>query len=433
VPLFAPPPLEGVPAPREWPMVGSLPGFANDPVGLLRRYRREHGDLVQFTLADHRVLMLSHPDLIDAALVGAWRSLHKDAIYAKLRPLLGEGLVTAEGEAWRQNRKLAAPSFTPRQIDRYAVTMRRCAERWVDGLPAVAELDLHHEMMALTQAIVLETLFGDVALDVQGAGEAIEVVLAEFVVDVQGRRRLWPEALPSRGRRRASAAIATLRALIDRIIAARRAMEPGDDLLSQLLLARDDEGRGMRDAQLRDEVITMFAAGHETTAVALTFALLLLSAHPEEQERLAADPARANAVTQETLRVLPPVWAIGRETQEPITLGGHTVPAGIQLLVAPAVLHLDERWFPDPERFWPDRWATADHPRLAYMPFGAGPRVCIGNHFALREIALSLQVITQRLQIQALGPVPPPLLPSVTWRPVGAVPVRLTRRVGAPR
>ncbi|MCB9674538.1 MAG: cytochrome P450 [Alphaproteobacteria bacterium] len=427
--LRAPPPLPAIPAPRELPVLGSLVPFARDPLAFLRRMHARHGDLVQIRLVNHRLVMVSDPELLETVLVGEWRNLHKDAIYELTRPLLGNGLVTAEGEEWKRNRRLAAPSFTPRHIARYAETMQACVDDWIAGIRAGTDIDLFHEMMELTQTIVLKTLFGDVSVDVSGAGAAIETVMNEFIAEVQGHRRLWPEGFPSRGRRRVARAIALLDDLIERIIAARRAKGLGDDLFSQLLAARDDDGVGMSDRQLRDEAVTMFAAGHETTATALTYTFLLLATHPDEDRRLAADPERATPVLQESLRLMPPVWAIGRETQATVDLGGHAIPAGIQLLVPMCVLHRDPRWFAEPDAFRPDRWVDPpERPRFAYIPFGGGPRVCIGNHFAMMEGAIALKSIAPRFRFEALGPVPPPAIPSITLRPKGAVPVRVHAR-----
>ncbi|MEZ4318803.1 MAG: cytochrome P450 [Myxococcota bacterium] len=431
--LRAPPPLPGIPAPDELPVVGSLLGFARDPIAFLQGLQRDHGDLVQLTLADHRVLLVSDPDLLETVFVTEWRNLHKDAIYDKTRPMLGNGLVTSEGDAWKRNRKLAAPSFTPRHIELYRATMQRCVDTWIAAQPDQAEIDLAHEMMGLTRDIVLETLFGgDLDLDVSVAGHAIEAFMDEFVVEVRGWRRFAPDWLPSPGRRRAQRAVAALDDLIARVLAARRAKGLGDDLLSQLLSARDEDGHGLDDRQLRDEAVTMFAAGHETTATALTYALLLLASHPEEQRRLAQSPERAEAVLKEAMRLLPPVWAVGRETQAAIRLGEHDVPAGTQILVAQCVLNRNPTWFPDPDAFRPDRWLDGgpDLPRFAYLPFGGGPRVCIGNHFAMMEGTLLLSAIVSAFDTVALGPVPPPMTPSITLRPRGAIPARISHRAG---
>jgi cytochrome P450 len=427
--LLAPPPIEGIPAPAGLPLLGSLPGFARDPIAFLRRIHREHGDLVQFNLVNHRLLLVSDPELLETVLVGEWRNLHKDVAYDGVRPLLGNGLVTAEGGVWKRNRRLAAPSFTPRHIQHYRDTMIDCIERWVDGLPRDCELDLFHEMMELTQDIVLKTLFGDLDVDVSQAGHHIETVMAEFIVDFQGHRRLWPERFPSRGRRRVDRAIASLHALMAEILDARRAKGLGDDLLSQLIAARDADGTGMDDIQLRDEAITMFAAGHETTATALTYTLLLLTQNRHEEQHLIDDPTRARAVLQEGMRLIPPVWAIGRETQAPIVLGGHHIPPQIQLLVAQAVIHRDPRWYRDPDDFRPDRWLSGiERPRFAWIPFGGGPRVCIGNHFALLEGTLALERIVPAIRLEPHVSVPPPQIPSITLRPDGPIRVRATRR-----
>ncbi len=427
--LRPPPALPGVPQPRQLPVLGAALGFGRDPVAFLRRLAREQGDVVQFTLAGYRFLFLNHPDAIEQVLVKHHHQLRKDAFYALLEPLLGKGLVTAEGELWKRNRKLCAPFFTPRHVETLRPTMERAVTRWVEGLPDAAEIDLFQEMMALTRQIVLDTLFGDIDVPLEGVSEALEVVMAEFIPDVRGRRVWLPSWVPTRGRRRARRAIAFLDELVTTIIAARRARGPGYDLLSQLLAARDEEGRGMDDRQLRDEVITMFAAGHETTATALTNTLLLLAAHPEEERALLADPSRSSIVFKESLRLMPPVWTIGRETVTAVQLGPHVVPPRVQIMLAPCVTHLDPRWWDEPEAFVPARWLTpSDRPRFAYFPFGGGPRICIGHHFALVEATLALERIVRAVAIVPRVPVPPPAIASVTLRPRGPVWVEITRR-----
>lgn len=456
----APPPIPGIPSERGLPVLGSLIPFARDPLAFLSHLQRTHGDMAQFRLMEHRIVQISHPKLVEEVLLGAARSMHKDAIYEVLRPLLGNGLVTSEDPEWRRNRKLAAPSFSRRHVEIYADAMVACARRWCEAVDDGEERDLHGDMMDITQRIVLQTLFGtDLAVDVQIVGDSIDTVMHEFVYEVQRGRRLLPAFVRTPGRRRSDRAIAALDAQVGALVAARREAGLGDDLLSRLLAARDDEGRGFDDRQLRDEAVTMFVAGHETTALALTFTLLLLANHPDVEDRLraevdevlgggaavASDMARlpyATAVIKESMRLMPPVWAIGREAMEDVTIGGHTIPAGTQLLVAQWVQHRDPRWFDAPLDFLPERWLDGSTtggasrleqrlPRMAYLPFGGGPRICIGNHFAMLEAVLVLATLTQHVRVRPYGPVPPPLVPSITLRPAGPVPAWVRRRASA--
>jgi cytochrome P450 len=313
--------------------------------------------------------------------------------------------------------------------------MRECAEAYAGGLQSGARRDLHLDMMQLTQRIVLRTLFGtDLELDGDRVAHLIEVVMGQFTRDALGIWRLVPRWVPTPGRGRAREAIAELDATLGALIEARRAAGPGVDLLSRLIEARDDEGRGLDDVGLRDEVVTLFVAGHETTALALLWTLGLVAGSAEALERLHAEVDAAppdardlpftTAVIKESMRLLPPVWVVGREAVEPVELGDLVVPPGTQLLMSPWVVHRDPRWFDPPRRFVPERWlGDLDKriPRLAYLPFGGGPRICIGNHFALLEATLVLSILTRAATFTPTGPFPPRLVPSVTLRPHGPV------------
>jgi len=438
-----------LPGPREIPVVGSLVEFAQDPLLFLSALPARYGDMSSYRMAEMRVVALSHPDLVEELLLRNHQSTHKDAIYELLHPLLGEGLVTAEGDKWKAHRKLVAPSLTRRHVERYAETMVDCAAELAAELGHGTVRDLHHDMSLVTQRIVLRTLFGaDIEVDVERVGELVEGVMEAFVREARTWRRFLPAAILTPSRRRRVALIAELDALLVRIIEARRQLPAGRDLLSRLIDARDDEGRGFDDVELRDEAITMFVAGHETTALNLTYTWLLLAAHPDIQQRIHAELEMVlgdsaptpesmgelrllTAAVKESLRLFPPAWAFGREAQVDIELGGKTIPAGYQIVISPWVIHRDQRWFDHPERFDPDRWLdgrTDELPRMAFLPFGGGPRVCVGNHFAMMEAVLVLAVLLREVRLMPLGPVPPPLLPTVTLRPAGPVPVRLTRR-----
>lgn len=439
--------LADLPGPRGLPIVGSLIPFARDPLGYCSHLQQEYGDLVRLRLGEHTLVLVAHPDGIADVVKQKPLVMHKDALYVLLRPLLGNGLVTAEGETWKRHRSLAAPSFSRRQVDGYAQTMASCGREFAETLRHGQERDLSHDMMEVAQSIALKTLFGgDLDLDVSSVAPAIATAMEAFVYEAQGRGRALPNFLPTRTRRRAEAAIAELDAVIYRAIEARRAAGLGDDLLSRLIAATDDEGKGFDDLQLRDEAVTLFLAGHETTALALTYTLLHLGHHPEALawvlEEVDATPGelsaaslrelpRTEAAVKESMRLIPPVWAIGREAQQEVEIGGCPIPSGTQLLVTPWVTHRDSRWFPDPESYKPSRWtdgSTDDLPRYAYVPFGGGPRVCIGNHFAMLEAVLVLVELLRRVTLKPLGPLPPGMMASITVRPTEPVPVRVERR-----
>ncbi len=445
------PKITDAPGPSGWPLIGVLPGFARDALGFLEEVRAQHGPLTTFRFGRFQMWLVTEPADVEALLVRSARSLHKDHMYEALKPLLGQGLVTSEDDLWRRQRKLAAPSFQPRQIRGYAATMVERAEAFAAALPDGAERDLRHEMMALTMDIVLETLFGSGGdLDRAAITESIETFMVDgFAVESQGWRAILPAWVPTPGRARVTRAIARLDAEMLPLIEARRASgEERDDLLGRLLTARDEDGSSMSDRQVRDEVVTLFVAGHETTALALLFSFILLSEHPAARERLEAEvdavlgdrPPRLEdlehlpfcaAVVHEAMRLYPPAWVIAREAMEDIEIGGHVMRRGDQIMVAPWLSHRDPRYFPEPLAFEPERWLgdlEKRLPRMAYLPFGGGPRVCIGNHFALMEIRLVLAALTRRLRFDWSGAPPLTLAPSVTLRTRDPIRVHVHRR-----
>ena len=435
---------------RGWPLIGSLVPFARDPLGFLDRIAADHGDRVQFQLVQHQVFFVNDPSDVEQVLVKHSSKLHKDAIYALLHPALGEGLVTSEDDTWRRHRKLAAPSFTARHVEGYAETMVALTQQHAEALEPGASVDLLACMSDLARDIALATLFGaDLEVDASPVAHCLDVVMDHFAEEVQGVHRLLPSGVPTPARSRHRQAIAELDRTIYAIIGERRRVGLGGDLLSRLIAARDDEGDGFGEKALRDEAVTAFLAGHETTALTLTYTHHLLANHPPVLERLLAELREVlggrtatvadagalpylRAVVQEAMRVLPPVWAIGREVQAPLPLAGFEIPVGWQVLVSPWVLHRDSRWFPDPAAFRPERWLepgfTESMPRMAYLPFGAGPRICIGKHFAMLEAVLVMATLLQRVWLRSTEPLPR-LLPSITMRPTGPVPAE----VEAPR
>jgi cytochrome P450 len=431
-----------------WPLVGDLVAFGRDPLGFCERLSQEHGDRAHFRLVDHHLWLLSHPDDIEQILVRDAKVLHKDVIYELLRPMLGDGLVTAEDEPWRRHRKLLAPLFTKRHVEVWADTMVRCTRDEVAGWADGATVDVHAAMMALTQRIVLDTLFGsDLDVDTSGVARAIDDIMNQFVSEAQGPLRLVPKGVPTPSRRRTTRAIAELDATVFSLIEARRRAGLGDDLLSRLLAAKDEAG-ALTDREVRDEAVTAFVAGHETTALALTWTFVLLGENPrawgplrDEVERvLGGRPATAadfgalpyvTATLKESMRLLPPVWGFGRLALEDLELGDLRVPRGHNLLVCPWVTQRDPRWWPEPLWFRPERWLdeafVASLPRMAWFPFGGGPRVCVGQHFAMLEAVLALATLVQHGTLTPTGP-RPAMLPSITLRPIGEVPARWDRR-----
>lgn len=414
---------------------------ARDPLSFLTSAARRYGDVVQFSLGGGRAVLLAHPDDIRDVLVTNGRLFHKGRGLQRARLLLGEGLLTSEGEFHLRQRRLASPAFHRTRVESYADTMatyaRRRAEQWHDG----ETLDVSREMAAYTLAVVGKTLFdADIEREAHEIGAALTASIEAFNFMTLPMGELLMR-LPFPAVRRFERARDRLDATIYRMIAERRASgEDRGDLLSMLLLAQDTEGDGggMSDVQLRDEAMTLLLAGHETTANALAWTWYLLSGHPEVEARLhaevdalrgatptAADLARlpyTRAVVAESLRVFPPAWVIGRTALTDYPVRGQVIRKGSLVLLSQWVTHRDPRWWDDAEDFRPERWVgTTDGEkagrsegrepgrfggqrggRFAYFPFGAGTRVCIGEQFAWMEATLALATFAQRWRLQLL-------------------------------
>jgi cytochrome P450 len=437
------------PGDRGLPLVGSAFGLGRDTLGFLERASRRYGDTLQFGLLGQRVYLFNHPDAIDQLLVGAREHLIKDWLTRDLSVVLGNGLLVSEGAFWRRQRRLAQPAFHRRRVEAYGEVMARYAERAAAGWRDGETRDVHRDMMRLTLDVVAKTLFDvEIAAEARQIERALEAVMRRF----EGVSALLPIGLPTPSNLRARRAVAELDGVVYELIRQRR--EGGDrgDLLSMLIAAAADEGAD-DDKSIRDEAMTLLLAGHETTALALTFAWHLLGEHPAAAERLGAEidevlgdrPAGAadlprlryaEGVVRESMRLYPPAWAIGREAVSPCEIGGYAIAPGTQLWASQWVVHRDARWFPEPLAFRPERWdndLAKTLPRHAYFPFGGGPRVCIGNTFAMMEAVLILVTIARRFRLTPASRRPLELTPSVTLRPTRGLPMVLSARPGAGR
>lgn len=439
-----------LPALHGLPLVGCLPELRRDRLGFLLRAWREGGGFVRAPAVRGRFLyVVTDPEIAREVLVKKARHFKKFAALSNYsRPVLGEGLITSEGDFHRAQRRLIAPKFSRKDIATYGESMARHADLLVDGWAPGRTLDVHAEMTRLTLAIATETMFSTSSEEYARPASAAVHAATDYISGEVGRLLHLPVTWPLPRNRRMQQAVQALDAIVFEIIRQRRA-RPGehDDILQRLLDARDeDDGRGMDDQQVRDEVMTLFVAGHETTANALTWSLDLLARHPEVQQALRqevravcgdrlpglADLPRlglAERIFKESMRLYPPAYMVGRESLEPVEVGGHALPAGVTVLVSIYGLHRRPDLWPEPERFDPERFteeAEEARPRGCHLPFGDGPRVCIGNHFALMEAQLVLaRVVQQRRLVATAPPVAP--VPRVTLRP--GAPVRL--QVGA--
>jgi cytochrome P450 len=437
------------PGPRGTLIGGSLRQFSTRRLDFFLDVARTHGDLASFRFGPKRIFLASHPDLVEQVLVTDARHYVKHFGARMYKPVLGNGLVTSEGDFWLRQRKLSQPAFLKNRVLSYAPVMAaltdRMLEDWVEG----KSVDVHFEFSSLTSAIALKTLFD---LDDPGDRERFtETLRLAFDLMSDRFRRLvrFPSWVPTPANLRLRRAVAELNHVVDGFIAAGRARpQPGDDLLSRLLAARDEDGSRMTDRQLRDEAMTLYLAGHETTALTLTWSWYLLARHPRVERELLAEwhsvlrgrtPTAddlpnlpyTEAVITEAMRVFPPVYLIGREATTDLELGGYRVRKGYTVFMSQWVSHRDPRYFPDPEEFRPERWLDGlakRLPRYAYYPFGGGPRVCIGNTFALMEAAIILAAVGQRYRFTLPSDEPAEVNPQITLLPKNGIPAVLARR-----
>jgi cytochrome P450 len=423
------------------PLLGGAGPLVNLPCMV-----REYGDTSFWQFLYVSSYFFAHPREVESVLVTHHRTFTK-GIGTRANPeIFGNGLLTSEGDFWLRQRRLSQPAFHRARISSYAAIMAREAGRMLDGWRDGEERDIHREMMQTTLAIATRALFG---VDLGPQMPVIASALDAFIRQNAGLN-VWQLILklPTLKRWSYLRGVRQLDEIVYGIIRERREAGMSDDLLSDLLRAQDVDGSFMTDQQLRDEVMTMLLAGHETTALALSWAWFLLASNLETQIRLHEEVDRAlsgrllaasdvsqlaytNDVVRETMRLYPPAWVMTRMAVEPVEIGGYVVPAGSNVIVSPWVTHRDARFFPQPETFAPERW-SADReqsaPKFAYFPFGGGPRMCIGNSFALMEATILLAGVAQRFQISLVPGQTIEPLASVTLRPKYGVRVRLRQR-----
>jgi cytochrome P450 len=423
---------------RGYPLLGVVPEFARDMIGFVSRLARRHPEgLVGFELGPITLYLVSHPEHVQEVLVDRWRSFGKGGMWEAMRPLFGEGVVRAEGEHWRRQRRMLQPLFTATHLTGLTEVMVDAIDERVARLAARRPdevVDMELEMTATTQRVLLDTLFGAAGDDGETDRLGEDMNRALRALNLRMFLYFLPERFPLPGDRTFRRRLAAIDATTLRLVRARRESgEARKDLLSLLLAARDEgTGERMSDRQIRDEIVTMFVAGLDTTANAMTWLWLLLHDHPEVDARLRAEVRAvlgdrrpsfadlerlpyAKMVVQETMRIYPPVWMFPRFAAEETVIGGYRVPAGSPLIVSPYVTHHDPSLWPDPNRFDPERFLperAASRPRGAYYPFGAGPRTCLGASFAMMEAQLITARMVQRFR--------PALVPGRRPTPVAA-------------
>jgi cytochrome P450 len=440
------------PGPKPRFPIGNMPLASADPLAVFQKWTREYGDIFYYRAAWIHVYFLNHPDHVEAVLVRNYQNFLKDHVVRKSRWFFGDGLLTNEGESWLRQRRLAQPAFHRERVASYAKIMTGYTEEmlaaWRDG----ETRDVHQEMMQLTLRIVVRALFNVEAQQTETISQVMNVLMR----NTTGARMLLPPQfrfLPTPAMIEFRRAVRKADETVYGIIARRRENESDSgDLLSMLMQARDEDGGRMSDKQLRDEVMTFLLAGHETTALALSWTWHLLGQNLEAEAKLHEELDRVldghapefsdlqklpytERVIKESMRLYPPAWGVARTVNKEFELGGYRIPRGANVVMSTWVMHRDPRYFTEPDRFDPDRWVperAQNLPKFAYFPFGGGPRQCIGTAFAMMEATLLLATLAQKFQFRAEpGHVVTPS-PSFTLRPKQGIRMQLGKRA-APR
>jgi cytochrome P450 len=430
---------------------GNALSLAKHWTGYSAKCAEEFGGVVFYRFFHVSVVMVSDPEAIESILVRNAANFYKSRDYAAIRSFLGNGLLTSEGSFWQSQRQLIQPAFRHQNIAVYAQIMSDSAAKMLSGWKDGEARDIHHEMSWLTLEVVAKSLFGSkVAHDSRFIGTEIATVMERFMSQAT-LSFLLPERFPLPKGPRLLRSRRRLNQVIQSIIGDRRAHPiESSDLLQTLLAAQDEHGTRMTDEQLRDEIMTLFMAGHETTANALCWTWYLLAQNPGAEQKLheeldsvlhGSPPTLADLprlpytemVVKESMRLYPPAWGIGRRAIEDFELNGYRIPAGTNVFLMQWLTHRDERFFPEPERFEPERWRDdpvrrGKLPRFAYFPFGGGPRVCIGAGFAMMEATLLLATIAQRYSLSLKPGAKVTPLFSITLRPKNGLAMRLHRR-----
>ena len=438
------------PGPKGHPILGVMPEFNRDILGFILKCR-EYGDVVRARFLYVSSYFIYNPRDIEDVLSTNARNFRKSMSLRSnfFHRLVGNGLLTSEGDFWRRQRRLAQPAFHRQRISGYGDVMvdyaERIAAKWGDG----EVRDIQRDMMRLTLEIVVKTLFdSDVSGDADNVGNILSGLVKPFASQAT-LKWILDNRLPTPEHRRFHKAVGEIDKIIYRIVGERRASgyDQGD-LLSMLLQAHDDDGSQMTDAQLRDEVITLFLAGHETTALVLMWSWYLLAKNREAESKLhaeldevldgrlpqASDLPRlkyTEKIAKEAMRLYPPAYGVGREAIEECEIGGYRVPRGTQIFAFQWATQRDPRYFDNPDAFDPDRWTvefSEKLPKYSYFPFGGGPRQCIGNYFAMMEVVLVLATIGRRLKLSLAPDEVVELSPAMSLRPKNGIKMVISER-----
>lgn len=438
------------PGPKGDLILGVMPEFNRDSLAFIERCR-DYGDIVRMRFFYLTVTFLYNPEHIEYVLSTNAKNFIKSRSLRTpfFRRLVGNGLLTSEGEEWKRQRRLAQPAFHRQRINAYGEIMVDYTERLISNWKNGELRDIHRDMMRLTLEVVVKTLFN---AEVSGEADKVERALSELVKPFASQATLkWilDNRLPTATHRRFNAAAREIDDIVYRIIAERRSSGSDEgDLLSMLLAAHDEDGSQMTDRQLRDEVMTLFLAGHETTALTLSWAWYLLAQNSEVEAKFHAEldevlggraPTVADIprlkytdmIAKESMRLYPPAYGVAREARNDFELGGYRIRGGSQLFMFQWATQRDKRYFTEPNRFYPERWneeLSNSLPKYAYFPFGGGPRICIGNYFAMMEVVLLLATIGAKFRFSLLPDHPVSLMPAMSLRPANGIKVTAIRR-----
>jgi cytochrome P450 len=437
------------PGPKGTILGGNIRQLRAGPLDFFLSTAREYGPLSSFRIGPKRMFLAADPNLIEQVLVTDAKHYIKHFGARAFKPVLGNGLVTSEGAFWLRQRKLIQPAFSKDRVQSYAAAMIELTNTMLDSWAEGKSVQIDREFEALTSKIALKTLFD---LDDPGNRERFSEML-RLAFDLMNERLrqvvkipLW---VPTLINRRLKQAVAELNKTVEGFIAEGRSRNhAADDLLSRLVFARHEDGRGMSDRQLRDEAMTLYLAGHETTALTLAWTWYLLSQNPDAEAKLLSEWHRVlrgatpttrhipkltytSAVISESMRLFPPVYVIGREATTDLELGGYRVKRGYTVLMSQWVNHRDPKYFPDPEAFRPERWEDGFAkrlPKFAYYPFGGGQRLCVGNAFASTEAAIILPAVGQRYRFTLDPGAVIGIKPQITLLPTNGIPATLQQR-----
>ncbi len=439
------------PGPKGLPFLGSMRQLQQDRIGFLSANQQQYGDIVHFKIGPRHMYQLNNPEHIQYVLVKHPEQFQKTpALKRASKDSIGQGLLTSDGELHKRQRRLVQPAFHHNRIAAYADTMVNYTDDMLHEWHNGQQVSMLNEMMHLTMRIVGKTLFDtDVTDDADSIGAAISIGI-EATSDRISHPLQLMDKLPTATRRKRRDAIKVIDETIMRFINERQSSgQDKGDLLSMLLMAVDEQDGGqMTNKQVKDEAMTLFVAGHETTANALAWTFYLLGQHPEVEQKLAAEIAATlqgrlptladlpkmpylEMVIKESMRMYAPAWITSREAQEDFELDGYTIPKGSTLMMSMYVVHHDSRYWDQPDAFRPERFSAANEeniPKYAYFPFGGGPRVCIGNQFAMMEAELVTATILQRYQLALLPNQQIKLNPLVTLRPEPDIQMRISQR-----